>query len=165
MDDFDARIQLLSVGRALAILRHAESVAADRYRSLCERTDGPTLRTTFQELADLKEGNLQRVEKCLHDRYPGSDFVLTAEERELVTVGTLLPERSGPDALDEAIRILHQSELRTGRFCASLREHTPDPSLKPLFNTMADECADHAGTLAGLLDRARTAVSATADDS
>ncbi len=152
MDDFDAHIQALSVAKALAILSYGESVAAYRYRTLCERTDDPLLRKTFQEMADSEQEHNEQVQKCLHDRYPGSDFVLTAEDKELVTIGTRLLELSRPDAMDEAIRVLHESELQTGRFYASLYRHTDDNSLKPLFKEMADECIDHARELTELIE-------------
>lgn len=151
MDAFETKIQALTPAKALAILSYGESVAAYRYRTLCERTDDPRLQRTFQEMADSEQEHNELIQRCLRERYPGADFILTAEDKEMVTVGTRLLELARPDAMDEAIRVLHESELQTGRFYAALYQQSADDGLRKLFKEMADECVDHARELMDLI--------------
>lgn len=140
----------MSPAKALAILSYGESVAAYRYRILAERTAEPALKTQFQEMADEEQGHNEAVQAMLARHFPDADFVLTPEDKALVTVGTRLLDLAGPDSLHRAMEQIHASELLTGRIYAILGKHPPAAELEPVMQAMAEECFEHAQRLTRL---------------
>ena len=150
MKDLEAKVRSLSPAKALAILSYGESVASYRYRTLAERTNDASLRHTLQTMADEEQGHNEIIQAQLQKHFPGSDFVLSSEDKELASVGTRLLDLTGPDYFAKAMTLMYESELRTGRVYALLHEQPPVPSLAPLMKEMADECFEHAKQLSEL---------------
>ena len=134
----------------MTIASYGESVAAHRYRTLAEKTESPTHRAIFQEMAEEEQGHHVMVHELLKKRYPGSDFVLTSTDKDLVIVGPRILEIGDREAFARAIEMICASERLTGRFYAALHETVDDTTLQPLLKEMADECFEHAAKLAGI---------------
>lgn len=152
-DDLEAKVRVLAPAKALAMAGYGESVAAYRYRMLAEKTTDETLVAVFVEMAEEEKGHHAMVEKLLTDRYPGADFVLSQEDKEMVTVGQRMLDVSDDASFDRAMVLLRNSERQTGRFYTALHACTDDPQLRSIFQAMADECVAHAHrleTLAGI---------------
>jgi len=147
MPDYQARLRALATEKALAIAAYGESVAAYRYRTLGEKTSSHEQRKIFTEMADEEQGHHQRLQALLRRRFPGSDFVLSSEDKELVTVGPRMLEVTDSESFRRAMELIHDSELQTGRFYAGLYESTEYDDLKSFLKEMADECFEHAERL------------------
>ena len=146
-DDLEAKVRALAPAKALAMAGYGESVAAYRYRMLAEKTTDETLVAVFVEMAEEEKGHHAMVEKLLTDRHPGADFVLSQEDKEMVTVGQRMLDVNDKASFDRAMELLVDSEHRTGRFYTALHACTDDPQLKSVFREMADECVEHAHRL------------------
>jgi len=149
----DPRLSGLAVEKALAIAAYGESVAAYRYRTLAEKTTSPPQRLIFQEMADEEQGHHVLIEKQLATHFPGSDFVLTAADKDLVIVGPRMLEVNDERSFAETLRMIYESELRTGRFYAALHSTCKRPDLEPLLKEMADECFEHAERIKAMVPR------------
>ncbi len=148
--DFDSKVREMSGAKALALASYGESVAAYRYRTLVEKTSSPSTRAVFVEMAEEEQGHHQRVEELLRRHYPGADFVLTPEDKELVIVGPRMLDASDPESYARALDMICESERLTGRLYATLHSITTEASLRPFFKEMADECVEHAERLEAL---------------
>ena len=133
--------------KALAVAAYGESVAAYRYRTLSEKPPSPLHRKLFTEIADEEQGHHRQIQGLIRKHYPGSDFVLSAGDKELVTVGPRMIEITDRASFDRALQWLCGSERLTGRFYAVLHEVTDRADLQPLLKEMADECFAHAERL------------------
>jgi len=134
----------MSPAKALAVLGYGESVAAYRYRTLADRAPNPALRARLEEMADEEQGHHRRIADLMAREFPGSDYVLSAADKALVTVGARQLALTGPDFFAEALRTISESEQQTGRFYAHLADCPPHPDLIPMLKEMARECFDHA---------------------
>lgn len=146
-DDLEAKVRALAPAKALAMAGYGESVAAYRYRMLAEKTTDETLVAVFVEMAEEEKGHHAMVEKLLANRHPGADFVLSQEDKEMVTVGQRMLDVNDKASFDRAMELLVDSERQTGRFYTALRVCTDDPQLRSIFQAMADECVEHAHRL------------------
>ena len=77
----------MSVEKALAIACYGESVAAFRYRTLAERAPTPRHEAVFNEMAEEEQGHHQALSALLAKEFPGSEFLLTPEDKAAVIVG------------------------------------------------------------------------------
>ncbi len=125
-------------------------MAAYRYRSLVEKTSDERLRAIFQEMCDEEQGHHRQVQDLTKRHFPGSDFVLTADDKAMVIDGPRLLDVNDQASFDEALSLIYESELLTGRFYHALQEVTDLDELKPLFKEMGDECFEHAQQLKDL---------------
>lgn len=147
-DAFETTVREFSIEKALAIAAYGESVAAHRYRTLAEKTNSPKHRAIFEEMAEEEQQHHVAVQELIKSRYPGSDFVLTAADKDLVIVGSRLLEIGDREAFARAIELICASERLTGRFYAALHNSVDDAKLRPVLKEMADECFEHAAKLA-----------------
>lgn len=145
--DHKARIQALSTEKALAVAAYGEAVAAYRYRTLCEKATSETQRKLFEEMAGEELGHHQRLQAVMKKLFPGSDFVLSPEDKELVTVGPRMIDVHDRESFGRAMDLIHASELQTGHFYACLFETTDRDELRAMLKEMADECFEHADRL------------------
>lgn len=145
----DARdiMRRMSTEKALAIACYGESVAAFRYRMLAERAPTPQHEAVFIEMAEEEQGHHQALSNLLAKEFPGSDFLLTPEDKSAVIVGPRMLDIAGPAAFEKAMQHIHDSERLTGSFYAAFHDATPRADLKPLLKEMADECFEHAQRL------------------
>ena len=145
--EYESKVRAFSIEKALSVAAYGESVAAYRYRTLAEKTHSDAHRTIFADMADEEQSHHIAVQKLLKEHFPGIDFVLTPEDKELVTVGPRMLEVTDRASLDRALEWLYESERLTGRFYAALHAVTPREDLRPLLKEMADECVEHAKLL------------------
>jgi rubrerythrin len=150
--EFRSRILALSTEKALAVAAYGESVAAYRYRTLCEKAASERQRDIFEEMAVEEQGHHQRLQAMMKKYFPGSDFVLSTEDKELVTVGARMIDVHDTGSFQHALELIHASELQTGRFYACLHETTDREEFKGFLKEMADECFEHAKTLQAIPD-------------
>ncbi len=144
---FDAKVRALSIEKALAVAAYGESVAAFRYRTLCEKAPTEAHRRVFTEMAEEEQGHHEQIQALLGGEYAGADFVLSAEDKALVIVGPRTLDCSTPAAFARAMSDIHDSEVQTGNFYARFHDATSRTDLKPLLREMADECYEHAQRL------------------
>lgn len=140
-------VRNLVPAKALAIAAYGESVAAYRYRTLVDKTTDERLKSIFQEMSDEEQGHHRQVQELTKQHFPGSDFVLTSSDKAMVIDGPRLLDVNDQASFDEALALIYESELLTGRFYHALREATDLDELKPLFQEMGDECFQHAKQL------------------
>lgn len=153
--DYEDKVRSLVPAKVLAIAAYGESVAAYRYRTLSQKTTSQILRDAFVEMAGEEQGHHGEIQKLIDKHFPGSDFVLTPQDKELVIAGPRLLDPQDAASLEEAMGMIHESEQLTGRFYRMLEQTTPLTELKPTFKSMADECFEHAKKLKALAEAAR----------
>ncbi len=136
--------------KLLAIGAYGETVAAYRYLVLSEKAPGEHMRKEFADMADEEQEHKQRLQGLLASMYPDADFVLTAEDKELVVTGTRLLEIRNEDDFREAMRMILQTERKTASFYAHHSKLVPDETLKALFHELAEEGAEHYQRLKAL---------------
>jgi len=137
-------VRSLSPAKALTVCAYGESVAAYRYRSLAEKAGGEELRRAFTEVAQEEARHHAGVQALLERHFPGSDYVLSKEDKELVIVGPRTFEVGDREALRRALVQIHESELQTGRFYTAFATVTERRELRPYLQEMARECFRHA---------------------
>ncbi len=140
--------------KLLAIGAYGETVAAYRYLVLSEKAPNPEDRREFAEMADEEQEHKQRLQKLLAEMFPQADFVLTAEDKELVVTGTRLLDVRDEAAFHEAMRMILQTERKTAAFYAHHAKIIPQPHLRELFQELAEEGAEHYQRLKALARRA-----------
>jgi rubrerythrin len=146
-DDYSARLRALSTEKALAVAAYGESVAAYRYRTLSQKPPSARHAKIFAEIADEEQAHHAQVQDVLRRHFPGSDFVLSASDKELVTIGPRMIEITDRASFDRALEWLYESERLTGRFYQTLHDVSDRADLRPLLKEMADECYAHAERL------------------
>jgi len=144
------RIRALPTAKALAIGLYGESVASYRYRILSEKAASELHRSTFLGMAEEEQGHHHMLQRLLDQHFPGSDFVLSPQDKELIIVGERMLDVSDGPAIDRALEQIYDSEQRTGQFYAALRDTITLTELKPLLTEMAEECFEHAQQLKDL---------------
>lgn len=147
-EDYEAKVRELSTEKALTLGAYGESVAAYRYRTLCEQATSAAHAQIFTEMADEEKGHHLLIQSLLKKHFPGSDFVLTPEDKELVIVGSRMLDVSDRASFERALELIAASERLTGGFYAALHKITDHTELKPVLKEMAEECLDHAKRLA-----------------
>lgn len=148
--ELEKKVRELSPAKALALLGYGESVAAFRYRTLADRAPNPALRKALEEMADEEQGHHQMVQSLIDRHYPGLDFVLSNEDKNLVSVGVRQLNLTKPEAFSEVLNVIQAAERQTGKFYAALHRFPPHPQLAPWFKEMAEECFEHAERLMSL---------------
>ncbi len=149
-DTYQDKVRALTPAKAVAIGVYGESVASYRYRTLADNTPEESDRNVFAAMAAEEHGHHQRLKALADSHFPGGDFVLTPEDKELIIVGPRMIEVTDRDSRDRALEMIYESERLTGRFYAVLYEAFSVASVKPLMKEMADECFEHAEQIARL---------------
>jgi rubrerythrin len=143
--------------KLLAIGAYGETVAAYRYLVLSEKAPNEEDRREFAEMADEEQGHKQRLQHLLSEMYPDADFVLTAEDKDLVVTGTRLLDVRDESSFHEAMRMILQTERKTAAFYAHHAKLVPQAHLRELFHELAEEGADHYQRLKTVARRAGVA--------
>ncbi len=136
--------------KLLAIGAYGETVAAYRYLVLSEKATDEAQRREFAAMADEEQDHKQRLQRLLAERYPEADFVLTAEDKELVVTGPRLLEVRDEESFLEAMRMILQTERKTASFYAHHSRIIPHEDLQALFHELAEEGAEHYQRLKAL---------------
>ena len=150
VEAYENQVRALSTAKALAVAAYGESVAAYRYRTLSEKTTSPVHQKLFGEMADEEQGHHQRLQILIRKYFPDSDFVLRAEDKELVIVGHRMQDVTDRASFDRALDQIGDSERLTGGFYETLLAVTTRKELHPFLKEMAEECLGHAARLAGI---------------
>ncbi len=129
--------------KLLAIGAYGETVAAYRYVVLAEKAPLEEHRREFAAMADEEQDHKQRLQKLVKDMYPGQEFVLTAEDKELVVTGSRLLEVRNDEDFADAMRMVLSTERKTARFYANFGKFMPEPHIQSLFKELAEEGAEH----------------------
>jgi rubrerythrin len=129
--------------KLLAIGIYGETVAAYRYTVLSEKAPTESYRKEFADMADEEQGHKELLQGLLADLYPDADFVLTPEDKELVITGTRMIEVKDAESFAEAMRMILHTERKTARFYANHARHMPQKNQRDLFQSLAEEGADH----------------------
>lgn len=128
--------------KLLAIGAYGETVAAYRYLVLAEKAP-QNFQKEFAAMADEEQDHKQRLQKLVADMYPGQDFVLTADDKELVVTGPRLLEVRDESEFQDAMKLVLQTERKTARFYANHAKYMPDNHIRALFHELAEEGAEH----------------------
>lgn len=137
--------------KLLAIGVFGESVAAYRYVVLSEKAPLPAQREAFADMADEEQDHKQRLQELLAHLYPDADFVLTAEDKDLVVTGPRLLEVRDEAGFAEAMRMVLETERKTAAFYAEHGKYLPQEHLRALFHELATEGAEHYQRLKALV--------------
>lgn len=140
--------------KLLAIGAYGETVAAYRYLVLAEKAPADDFRREFADMADEEQDHKQRLQKLVADMYPGQDFVLTPEDKELVVTGPRLLEVRDESEFRSAMELVLQTERKTAKFYANHGKFMPDPGVRALFHELAEEGVEHYQRLKKLANRA-----------
>lgn len=141
--------------KILAIGAYGESVAAYRYVVLSEKAPDSGARRQFADMADEEQGHKQRLQQLLAERYPAADFVLTAEDKDLVVTGPRLLSIRDDASYAEAMHFILETERKTADFYAQHSRLVADETLRALFHELAVEGADHYQRLKALAAESR----------
>ncbi len=150
----------LSPDKVLTIGSYGETVAAYRYLVLAEKAHTEAERTEFAAMADEEQDHKQRLQKLLADNYPGADFVLTPEDKDMVVDGPRLLEVRDTETFARAMKMILASERKTAAFYARLSKLVPQSQFRDLFHELAEEGVDHYQRLKAIADE----VNVTDDD-
>jgi len=142
----------MSLAKALTVAAYGESVASYRYRTLAEKVTSETHRRVFTEMADEEQGHYTTVLELMKHHFPGSDFILTPADKDMVIVGPRMLEPTEQGSIRVVLEQIQESERLTGRFYAALAETSAMLELRPMFQEMADECFEHAERLNAMAD-------------
>ena len=137
----------LSPAKALAVAVYWESVAAYRYRTLAEKATTEAQRKFLGDMANEEQSHHARMQDLLKKHFPGTDFVLTLEDKELIIVGPRMLELPDSGAFDRALEVILESERRTAQFYRILQDVFSRADFKPLLREMTNECLEHAKRL------------------
>lgn len=129
--------------KLLAIGAYGETVAAYRYVVMAEKTDNDEHRREFESMADEEQEHKDRLQKLISNMYPGQQFFLTQEDKDLVVTGPRLLEIRDDEDFLEAMKMVLSTERKTARFYANYGKLMPDAGVQALFKELAEEGAEH----------------------
>jgi rubrerythrin len=141
------RLRTMPHAKAIAIAIYGESVAAYRYGILAEKALPEEHRKIFNEMRDEERGHQRALEALAQSHFPDGDFVLSAEDKDMVIVGARMLEVTDRESFLNAMRFLHDTEKRTGDFYNTLHQMMPEGKLGTFLQQMAAECYEHGDSL------------------
>jgi rubrerythrin len=139
--------------KLLAIGAYGETVAAYRYLVLSEKAPTENERREFADMADEEQEHKQRLQGLIDELYPGADFVLTPEDKEMVVTGPRLLDVRDRASFVDAMRMVLETERKTAGFYAQHGKLLRQSNLRQLFHELAEEGADHYQRLRALARR------------
>jgi rubrerythrin len=146
-DDLLQRLKAMPNAKRIAVAIYGESVAAYRYGVLADSAVSAEHQHLFLSMKAEEEGHRAALKRLAAKQFPGADFVLNAEDKELVISGTRMLAITDSESFLRAMKFLHDTERRTGEFYRVLHDLIPDGDLGPFLAEMADECVEHAKSL------------------
>lgn len=145
--EFIERLRAMPEAKRLAVAIYGESVAAYRYSVLAEKALPERHRQIFSQMKQEEEGHQRALQEMADRLYPDGDFLLSPSDKELVIAGTRMLEVTDAESFHKAMRFLHDTEKRTGRFYLALHDLMPGGDLGEFFKVMAEECFEHGDSL------------------
>ena len=144
--------------RFLAIAAYAETVAAYRCVVLSEKSPSAADRRRFAGLTDEEQEHKQRLQRALADRFPGANYVLTADDKALVISGPRLLNVHAAVSFIDVMEMMLETGRKTANFYARCGPLISDGTLRALFHRLAEESAEHYQRLQNLAAEAGVAV-------
>ena len=141
-----AREELLATlgpAKALTLGCYGEDMAAYCYVQLSEKAERDQDRKEFKEMVAEEQGHRAWLRALLDKHYPGSDFVLSAEEKQMVESGSRFDSITDRKSFEEALRRVITSEMKTSQFYGQMVSHVDQPEVKAIFGELADEGVGH----------------------
>ncbi len=141
-----SREEILSAmepAKALTLGCYGEDMAAYCYLQLAEKAEREQDRREFSEMVAEEQEHRDRLRTLLDKHYPGSDFVLSPEEKQIVEGGARSLHITDRRSFEEAVRGVVASEAMTARFYRQMARHTDQPDVKAIFQELADEGVTH----------------------
>ncbi len=141
-----SREELLSAmgpAKALTLGCYGEDMAAYCYLQLAEKAEREQDRREFRDMVTEEQEHRDRLRTLLDKHYPGSDFVLSPEEKQIVEGGARSLHITDRRSFEEAVRGVVASEAMTARFYRQMERHTDQPDVKAIFQELADEGVTH----------------------
>jgi rubrerythrin len=136
--------------KLLSIGAFGETVAAYRYTVLSERAPTEQARRAFAAMADEEQDHKQRLQALLAGLFPQSDFVLTAQDKEQVVSGPRLLDVRDETTYHAALTMILETERKTAGFYAQHARNLTEPTLRALFEELAEEGVEHYQRLRAL---------------
>ncbi len=118
-------------------------MAAFCYVQLAEKAEREQDRREFREMVAEEQEHRSRLRALLDEHYPGSDFVLSPEEKQVVEGGPRSLNITDRKSFEDAVRGVVASEATTARFYRQMGRHTDQPEVKAIFLELADEGVGH----------------------
>lgn len=122
---------------------YGEDLAAYCYVQLSEKAERECDRKEFKEMVAEEQGHRSWLQALLDKHYPGSDFVLTPEEKQMVESGSRFLNITNRSAFEDAVRRVVASEAKTARFYGEMAPHIDQPEVKSIFQELAKEGEEH----------------------
>ena len=142
----EAREELLATlgpAKALTLGCYGEDMAAYCYLQLAEKAEREQDRRGFREMVTEEQEHRDRLRTLLDKHYPGSDFVLSPEEKHIVEGGARSLHITDRRSFEEAVRGVVASEATTARFYRQMGRYIDQPEVKAIFLELADEGVGH----------------------
>ncbi len=133
----------LGPAKALALGAYGEDMAAYCYLQLAEKAEREQDRKEFSEMVAEEQEHRGRLQALLDKHFPGSDFVLGADEKQMVESSFRSLNITDRASFEEAVRMVIVSEHNTSRFYDHMEPHVDHPEVKSIFRELADEGVEH----------------------
>ncbi len=137
--------QLAALGpaKALALACYGEDMAAYRYLQLSEKAERSQDRAEFRDMVAEEQDHRDGLQQLLDAHYPGSEFVLTPDEKQMVESGSRSLKITDRNSFEEAVRLVIESERLTAQFYAQMASFVDVPEIRAMFRDLADEGVKH----------------------
>ncbi len=133
----------MGAAKALALGCYGEDMAAYCYLQLSEKAEREQDRKEFRAMVAEEQEHRDRLQALLDQHFPGSDFVLNAEEKQMVESGSRLLNITDRKGFEAAVRSVIEAERQTARFYDHMVPHINEPEIKAIFTELADEGVEH----------------------
>ena len=80
-----------------------------------------------------EQGHRAWLRALLDKHYPDSDFVLSAEEKQMVESGSRFDTITDRKSFEQALRTVIASEKKTAQFYGHMAPHIDQPEVKAIF--------------------------------
>ncbi len=139
----EERLATIGAAKALALGAYGEDMAAYRYLLLAEKADRDKDREEFREMVAEEQGHRDRLQTLLDKHFPGADFVLSSEEKQMVESGARGFAITDRKSFEEAVRSVVTFERMTAEFYERMEPHVTQPEIKAIFRELAHEGVEH----------------------
>ncbi len=136
-------LSTMETAKALTLGCYGEDMAAYCYLQLAEKAEREQDRREFREMVAEEQEHRSRLRALLDKHYPGSDFVLSPEEKQVVEGGARSLNITDRRSFEDAVRGVVASEAMTARFYRQMERHTDQPDVKAIFQELAEEGVTH----------------------
>jgi rubrerythrin len=140
----------LGTAKSLALGCYGEDIAAYRYLLLSEKAEREQDVSEFREMVVEEQDHRDRLQGLLDRLFPGSKFVLTADEKQVVESGPRNFEIRSRADFEAALRMVINAERLTAKFYDLMEPLIDEPEVRAIFRELADEGIEHAERLCQL---------------